>query len=103
MIFMWFGVPGSSTAIAVIQLLPLRTAAGQDAARLQAAVSVWIGGLRTAGELRRECLPDDVRCESQEGALCTARLHEKIQVRDRPAEAGRGVDRRTLAARTGAG
>jgi predicted XRE-type DNA-binding protein len=39
--------------------------------------------------------------EPEEGALCAARLQEKIQVRDRPAEAGRGVDRRTLTAGAG--
>jgi len=47
-----------------------------------------------------ERLSDDVRCESQEGALCVARLHEKSKSGIGSAETGRRVDSRTLTPRT---
>src|SRR5580698_5307339 len=83
--------------VAIIRVMSKAERHARDAARLQAAVSVWIGRLRAAGELRRERLPDNVLCESQEGGLCAARLHEEIQVRNRPAEARRRTDWLTLA------
>src|SRR5208282_5284145 len=50
---------------------------------------------------RRASDSGDVCRESHEGALRAACLHEEIQVRDRPAEAGCRIDRPALAARTG--